>query len=77
MPEGSITPITQLVLTNAIYFNGQWASPFNTGLTSPENFQLASGSVESVSMMHQESSFSLKYVRLSELFHVGNALSRQ
>ena len=61
MPQGSITPATQLVLTNAIYFNGQWASPFTTSLTSPENFQLASGSVESVSMMHQESSFSLKY----------------
>ncbi len=57
MPAGSITSWTRLVLTNAIYFNGQWASPFNTSLTEPENFQLASGSLESVSMMHQAGSF--------------------
>jgi serpin B len=56
-PQGSIAPNTRLVLTNAVYFKGQWQDAFNPGLTQPENFYLSSGSLESVPMMHQEGTF--------------------
>lgn len=78
MPEGSITPYTSLVLTNAIYFNGKWTNPFTTSKTSPQNFQLGSGSVESVPMMHQESDFDFgKFQNFSmlELPYQGSSLS--
>jgi serpin B len=78
MPQGSITPNTQLVLTNAIYFDGKWDDPFNTSLTNPESFTLASGSVESVSMMHQESSFkygSFQNFSMLEMPYQGGDLS--
>jgi serine protease inhibitor len=47
-----LDPATRLVLTNAIYFKGNWASPFNSYDTQDANFTLASGSSEMVSTMH-------------------------
>ncbi|MBK9442783.1 MAG: serpin family protein [Comamonadaceae bacterium] len=41
MPEGSITPNTKLVVTNAIHFKSKWAEPFNTAQTVPKPFQTA------------------------------------
>jgi len=41
MPEGSITPNTKLVVTNAIHFKSKWAEPFNAAMTVPKPFQTA------------------------------------
>lgn len=57
LPQGSITSVTALVLTNAVYFEDSWRSPFNPSETAPETFYLSNGSLESVSMMHQLGSF--------------------
>ncbi len=78
MPEGSVTPDTRLVLTNAIYFNGKWTSPFTTSMTSQQNFQLGSGGVESVSMMHQESDLdfgTFQNFSMLEMPYQGSSLS--
>ncbi len=51
LPPGSIDGLTRLVLTNAIYFYGAWAIPFDEDLTEIGNFYLADGDVVSVPMM--------------------------
>lgn len=52
LPEGSIDPLTRLVLTNAIYFSAAWAEPFDPTDTTNRPFQLAAGPV-SVPTLHQ------------------------
>ena len=38
MPPGAITPVTRLVLANAIYFYGTWKLPFVASRTQDEHF---------------------------------------
>jgi serpin B len=51
LPQGSIDSLARLVLTNAIYFYGAWAIPFDEDLTGSGNFYLADGDIVSVPMM--------------------------
>jgi serpin B len=53
LPPGSIKEITRLVLTNAIYFNGGWARPFEESATGNAAFHLVDGRQVTVSMMRQ------------------------
>jgi serpin B len=55
LPPGSVDPNTRLVLTNAAYFQGDWASPFQT--VAPGDFSTASGQTVSAQMMNQVSPF--------------------
>ena len=43
MPQGSIDASTRLVLTNAIYFKGNWDKQFRKQDTKQENFNVATG----------------------------------
>ena len=52
LPQGSLTARTRLVLTNAIYFKGKWATPFDKAHTRTESFTLSPGSTASVPTMH-------------------------
>ncbi len=53
LPQGSIDEATRLVLTNAIYFNAAWASPFDKGATRDRAFHLLDGAVVQTPMMTQ------------------------
>ena len=43
MGPGSVGPDTRLVITNAVYFKGEWLDPFDASSTRPADFQLADG----------------------------------
>jgi serine protease inhibitor len=43
LKSGTITPLTRLVLTNAIYMKAPWATPFEKSATRPEAFAVGAG----------------------------------
>ena len=53
IPQGAINDLTRLVLTNAIYFNAAWQSPFPKEATSNGDFHLLNGSRVAVPLMRQ------------------------
>ena len=53
LTPGTITTETVLVLTNAIYFLGKWATPFEARLTSDGVFHLVDCTEVTVPMMHE------------------------
>lgn len=55
--QGMITPITQLILVNAIYFRGYWDSPFEKSNTQQKHFTLENGKQSAVMMMQQTKYF--------------------
>ena len=78
IPEGSITDMTRLVLTNAIYFNAAWLNQFDKNSTKPGDFTLKNGSKVSVPMMHEQESFNYSSgdgYQVVELPYDGNELS--
>jgi len=57
IPASALDCNTKLVLTNAIYFLGRWASPFKESLTEQEPFILASGHREKALLMHRQGAY--------------------
>jgi serpin B len=57
IPRGALDKLTRLVLTNAIYFNAAWATPFEKSQTQDGPFHLQSGGQVTVPMMRQTKSF--------------------
>jgi len=45
-PEGSIDPLTRLVLANAVYFKGDWSKKFDKAKTTKQTFHAPGGDVE-------------------------------
>lgn len=75
---GVLDPLTRLVLTNAIYFKGQWDQPFNPEQTREGPFYLSDGKQAAVPFMRQIERF--KYGETSnaqvlELPYSGNELA--
>ena len=76
--KGMIDPMTRLVLTNAIYFNAAWASPFDEDATTEGTFHLIGGEEVTVPMMSQTNAFGYAEgdgYQVVELPYDGNELS--
>lgn len=56
LPPGLINAMTAVILSNAIYFKGQWKNPFEKGNTADGQFQTLNGNV-TVPMMHTTADF--------------------
>jgi len=52
VPLGSVTPLTRLILTNAIYFKAAWASQFSKSQTQNEDFHLSATKTVKADLMH-------------------------
>lgn len=59
LKEGSITPQTRLVLTNAVFFKGVWTAPFDPQKTEAGLFRMANGQAVETPLMTQEGFFPL------------------
>ena len=57
IPPEVITPLTRMVLTNAIYFNASWVFPFGEADTRSRPFHLLDGGSVEVPMMRTEEEF--------------------
>jgi serpin B len=78
LAKGSLTELTRLVLTNAIYFKGDWATKFKPDMTKPMPFQLSADKTIDAPMMRQNGNFLFAEnddVKVLELPYVGNELS--
>jgi serpin B len=53
IPPGAVDALTRLVLTNAVYFKGDWLSPFMKPLTQEEEFKVSADRHITVPLMHQ------------------------
>jgi serpin B len=53
LKPGILSPLTRLVLTNAVYMKAAWATPFDKAATAPEPFTLAPGKTAAVPFMHR------------------------
>jgi serpin B len=76
--QGVLEAATRLVLVNAIYFKGDWASPFDPGLTSPASFFVTPGKSVDVPMMSMKYTFRYaegEGLQILELPYGGNDLS--
>lgn len=53
----ALSPVTRLVLTNAVYFHGNWAEPFEKVLTNEEDFHLTATDKIKAPLMHRWDEF--------------------
>jgi serpin B len=81
IPPGVLNPMTRMVLTNAIYFKGDWARQFNKNLTSPMEFRTGSGKKVQADMMRDEGGeerrnyYESENLQMLELPYKGDELS--
>jgi serpin B len=55
--DGEIDPITEYIITSAIYFKAEWYAPFFETETHAADFTLLDGNIVTVSMMEQQMQF--------------------
>lgn len=77
LPAGSINPMTRLMLTNAVYFKGDWLKQFNKTETEEREFHTGNNTVE-VPMMHCRAELNYtetKNTQILELPYTGKEIS--
>jgi serpin B len=75
--RGVLTPLTRMVLVNAIYFKGMWATPFPESATQPDKFFTKPDTTLTVPFMHKRGHFSYgenDQMQLLALPYVGRQL---
>jgi serpin B len=78
LPPGSVSGLTRLVLTNAVYFDGQWKYQFDPELTHDEAFQVSPVEQLETPMMFQRAEFrygSFDGFQMLEMPYSGDDLS--
>lgn len=78
IPPGAIDDMTRLVLTNAIYFKGDWAKPFEKRATEQADFHVAPEKTVKVPMMFRNDRLAyadLGHSQLLMLPYSGDAVS--
>ncbi len=73
-----VSELTRLILTNAIYFKGDWKQPFPEANTRPQDFHLDDGKIVKAQTMQQKSHFRYVHqdnVAAIELPYEGDDLS--
>jgi serpin B len=76
--KDDINNLTRLILTNAIYFKGDWASKFKVEKTRNESFTVSPGITVTVPMMEQTGNFPFMEndeLKMIELPYTGDDLS--
>lgn len=64
---GPIDPLTKLILTNAVYFNGNWVKRFPEEETREENFWIGPGEAVKVPMMSMNGAVNFDYAETEDL----------
>ncbi len=77
LPPGVLDALTRLVIVNAIYFRGEWASKFQASLTNKAPFFISPGQSVQVHLMKHEGEF--RYgesdsIQVLEMPYLGKAL---
>ncbi|XP_053914521.1 serpin B10 [Cuculus canorus] len=80
LPPGSVDSLTRLVLVNALYFKGNWATKFKAEATRQRPFRINKHTTKPVPMMYLSDKFNWTYVEsvqidVLELPYVNNDLS--
>ena len=79
LKEGIITPLTRLVLTNAIYLNAPWKQAFDPSDTFDMDFTTEDGGIVQVSTMYQSEMDTKRYdddlVSVANIPYEGDELS--
>ena len=80
LAPGTVTPLTRLVLTNAIYFRGDWAEQFDRAATKDQPFTVPGSAPRPVPLMFNKvkagyAQLPDAHAKLLELPYRGDALS--
>ena len=70
LAPGSLTPLTRLVLTNAVYFKSSWDKQFQEPATQPEPFRLADGTTVETPMMRQTDRFAYREIEGAQVLRL-------
>uniref|UniRef100_A0A8C3SGN5 Serpin B6 n=1 Tax=Chelydra serpentina TaxID=8475 RepID=A0A8C3SGN5_CHESE len=80
LAQGAVDSMTRLVLVNAIYFKGNWATPFNKRNTVERQFKINKNETKPVQMMFKKAKFNMSYIadfqtKILDLPYVDNETS--
>ena len=78
IPPGSLDAMTRLVLTNAVYFKGDWVQPFDKRNTREEDFAVSAQEKVKMPLMHQQAKMGYaeeETFQVLELPYAGRELS--